>query len=153
MGIHRWQQEFDHQAKEDNRVILEALADISKRQDLLMEVVTMQQQATGGVNPMRDVMDMMQTNLSSMEIGDPQHSSLQRNLHYFQQQSGDLLPEMELKRGEVRRLGRVSLRLVVMNILLIISARCRRFKCNGHLGGRIPGRRESVHQDDACGSQ
>jgi hypothetical protein len=77
-----------------------------------MEVVMMQQQARGGANPMRDVMDMMQSNLSIMQIGDPQHSSLQRNLHYFQQESGHLLPEMELKRGEVRRLGKVSRWLV-----------------------------------------
>jgi hypothetical protein len=108
MGIHKWQQQFEFSCKEDLRLIINTLADISKRQDLFSEALAMQQQMPNyGANPMRDVMDMMQSNLSRMEIGDPRHNNLQRNLHYFQQESGDLLPDLELKRGEVHRVGKV----------------------------------------------
>jgi hypothetical protein len=107
MSIHQWQEEFEFQSKEDTRVILDALSDLAEKQKLFEEVLAMQQQTSQGTNPMRDVMDLMQSKLSLMEVGDPRHNALQRNLHYFQEKSGDLLPEMELTRGEVQRMGKV----------------------------------------------
>jgi hypothetical protein len=105
MGIHKWQQEFEQSCKEDFRQVFDILGDISQQQQLFLETQRMQQQADSSA--MRDMMDMMQNHLATMQLGDPRHNMLQRNLHYFQRESGDLLPDLELKRGEVRRMGKV----------------------------------------------
>lgn len=109
MGIHKWQQEFEQSCKEDFQQVIEILGDISQQQQLFLEAQRMQQAES---NAMRDIMDMMQNNLATMQLGDPRHNRLQRNLHYFQRESGDLLPDLELKRGEVRRVGKVQSRFL-----------------------------------------
>lgn len=106
MGIHKWQQDFEQSCKEDFQQVFDILGDISQQQQLFLETQRMQQQADSSA--MRDMMDMMQNHLATMQLGDPRHNMLQRNLHYFQRESGDLLPDLELKRGEVRRMGKYA---------------------------------------------
>lgn len=43
--------------------------------------------------------------LSTVEMGDHRHAGLQINLYGVQQETGRLLPDYDLKAGEVRRMG------------------------------------------------
>ena len=100
LKIHQWQSEFAYNRKRDQDEVLEYLAEIRNWQSI--QVAAQEDQG----RLMRDLMQMMQTLLSAVEQRDRRHVGLQRNLHHLQSNSGDLLPNMELKAGEVRRIGR-----------------------------------------------
>lgn len=100
LKIHQWQSEFAYNRKCDQDEVLEYLAEIRNWQSIQLAA----QEDQGRL--MRDLMQMMQTLLSAVEQRDRRHVGLQRNLHHLQSNSGDLLPNMELKAGEVRRIGR-----------------------------------------------
>lgn len=51
------------------------------------------------------IMSLMQQNMTYYAVNDYRHSGLSENLLTIQHASGRLLPEIELKRGEVMRIG------------------------------------------------
>ncbi|KAG6833763.1 hypothetical protein H0H87_001195 [Tephrocybe sp. NHM501043] len=98
MEIHGWQAEFATSAKLDHLELKEALSEIQVSQDIanskLDENIEMTRQM------MRMMQDLMAEN---KRLAEHTHSGMSKNLWQLQSKSGELMPELHLKSGEVRR--------------------------------------------------
>ncbi|KAJ8595364.1 kinase-like protein [Rhizopogon salebrosus TDB-379] len=102
LSILAWQTGFELSRTQDKQDIMMYLSDINNKQEL-MNVTQMQQQAD-----LRQIMTLMQKNLPgnipTMDRG------MESNLYYIQHSSHSLLPNMHLKRGEVKRIGQYAVK-------------------------------------------
>ncbi|KAG1735038.1 kinase-like domain-containing protein [Suillus lakei] len=98
LEIHKWQSAFEENQRIDNEYMVQYLGDLKNRQEILVDV---QLQQTAVVN---QILTMMQQNLPGhvSATGSAEHG-LESNLYNVLQSSRTLLPNMNLKRGEVRR--------------------------------------------------
>ncbi|TFK55856.1 kinase-like protein [Heliocybe sulcata] len=99
IAIHHWQSEFEDNAKQDHTEVMGWLAEINNSQTIMNDRITENTQL------LQQLAFFMQSGLSEYQVGDVRHNGLQSNLYDMTRRRGDLLPELELKRGEVRRLG------------------------------------------------
>lgn len=96
LEIHRWQSAFEDNQRIDNEYMIEYLGDLRNKQEILMNN---QLQQTAAVN---QILTVMQENLPS-HVSATVQRGLESNLYNLLQSSRSLLPNMNLKRGEVRR--------------------------------------------------
>jgi hypothetical protein len=97
--IHEWQSQFEACMKQDHDEIIGYLAEIANA-----GIIT--QAAVAENNKMlHSVMYNMQHALAENPIGNRTNAGLQSNLYQIQLDSKTLLPEFNLKRGEVTRIG------------------------------------------------
>lgn len=107
METHAWQAEFQHNREVDHNEVVKYLADIQNLTTIVAEVQQEQLEKLDQQNRMmQDMMKLMQDKLSTVPQRDQRHLGIQRNLHHLQIKSGGLLPNLELRAGEVRRIGR-----------------------------------------------
>jgi len=99
LEIHEWQYQFESNHKLDHDEIISYLAEISNAQDIT-HAVTVE-----GFAEIRSFMSNMQHALSETPPGHRMNAGLQSNLYQIQMDSKTLLPEFNLKRGEVTRIG------------------------------------------------
>ncbi|THH05036.1 hypothetical protein EW145_g5090 [Phellinidium pouzarii] len=97
LEIHSWMSSFDEERKKDKEETVHYLQDIKNNTDLIREAVTALPIEVAGM------MGYMQTLMGNYEAGDRRHIGLATNLYDIQEKSGQLLPKVELKHGEVRR--------------------------------------------------
>lgn len=102
ISIHAWQTSFELSRAKDKEDIVQYLGDIKNQQEL-MQVAQMQQAAD-----LHQIMKLMQKNL-------PGHipttdRGMESNLYHIQHSSQSLLPNMNLRRGEVRRIGQYAVK-------------------------------------------
>ncbi|EPQ59367.1 kinase-like protein [Gloeophyllum trabeum ATCC 11539] len=99
IAVHQWQQEWKHNADQDHQEVMEVLATINENQLFLSN------QVLESTLEIRNLARFVQQGLSDYAVGDFRHTGLQKNLYKMTARRGDLLPDLELKRGEVRRVG------------------------------------------------
>ncbi|KZT20757.1 kinase-like protein [Neolentinus lepideus HHB14362 ss-1] len=99
LATHEWQTEFKDNTKLDHMEVMEWLAEISHGQAIMNDQLTQNTQL------LQQLAFMMQSGLADYQVGDVRHNGLQSNLYQITAKKGGLLPELELRRGEVRRLG------------------------------------------------
>ncbi|KAG1820388.1 kinase-like domain-containing protein [Suillus subaureus] len=102
ISIHAWQANFELSHARDKEDIVQYLGDIRNQQEL-MQVAQTKQAAD-----LHQIMKLMQKNL-------PGHvpttdRGMESNLYYVQHSSQSLLPNMNLKRGEVKRIGQYAVK-------------------------------------------
>ncbi|KAH7903279.1 hypothetical protein BJ138DRAFT_1120539, partial [Hygrophoropsis aurantiaca] len=97
--IQTWQEEFEAMHKDDKKEIVQYLSDIKNQTTL---TIALQREDSAKIDLL---MEMMQKFLlPSTQVHDPSHG-LESNLYHVQKSSQSLLPNLNLERGEVRRLG------------------------------------------------
>jgi hypothetical protein len=102
-----WQAEFQQMRKLDQNELISYLCDIKNVQTMIADAQGEQNKKLDENTAMlQGLMKMMQDKLSLMDQGDNRHLGIQRNLHHIQTHTGSLLPNLELKAGEVRRIGK-----------------------------------------------
>ncbi|KAH7887898.1 kinase-like domain-containing protein [Phlebopus sp. FC_14] len=92
-----WQSAFEANNERDKTEMISYLSDIRNSQQIIEST---QQQHTQDI---KFIMKLMQENLSTTSSNN--NRGLETNLYHLQKSSGKLLDNMELKRGEVRRIG------------------------------------------------
>ncbi|KII95384.1 hypothetical protein PLICRDRAFT_99108 [Plicaturopsis crispa FD-325 SS-3] len=97
LDILEWQEKFNANQRRDHQELLEYLADIQHSQDITNVALQDQGQI------LFKIMAMMQNGLG--EPGEAASNGLQSNLYQLQMMSKTLLPDFNLKRGEVRRIS------------------------------------------------
>ncbi|KAG0703840.1 kinase-like domain-containing protein [Suillus ampliporus] len=96
LEIHRWQSAFEENQRIDNEYVVQYLGDLRNTQELLVDV---QLQQTAVVH---QILTVMQENLPG-DVSTTTERGLESNLYNLLLRSRTLLPNMNLKRGEVRR--------------------------------------------------
>ncbi|KAG2028269.1 hypothetical protein BDR03DRAFT_1030201, partial [Suillus americanus] len=96
LEIHRWQAAFEDNQRIDSEHMIQYLGDLRNKQEILMND---QLQQTAAIN---QILTLMQENLPGDVSATAEHG-LESNLYNLLQSSRTLLPNMNLKRGEVRR--------------------------------------------------
>ncbi|KAF7433209.1 hypothetical protein PC9H_005159 [Pleurotus ostreatus] len=100
MELHQWQHQFEVTAKQDHDETCAYLAEIQNGQQLTQQDIMQNTELT------RQLMGMVQQLMQkSNEDHDRTFSGLSSNLHQLQVHSGQLLPDLNLKSGEVQRVG------------------------------------------------
>lgn len=94
--IHRWQSAFEDNRRIDNEYMIQYLGDLKNQQEIL---VNNQLHQTAAVN---QILTVMQENLPGHVSATAEHG-LESNLYNLLRSSRTLLPNMNLRRGEVRR--------------------------------------------------
>ncbi|KDQ64686.1 hypothetical protein JAAARDRAFT_28325 [Jaapia argillacea MUCL 33604] len=94
-----WQNELAENQKRDHDQVIEYLADIKHKQEMMDDTLLKNSVM------LQDIMKMMQNALVNFDEGDFHHSGLSMNLLSLQRKAGTLLPDLELAKGEVRRIG------------------------------------------------
>ncbi|KAG2118945.1 kinase-like domain-containing protein [Suillus discolor] len=102
MSIHTWQTNFELSRTRDKEDIVQYLGDIRNQQEL-MQVAQMKQAAD-----LNQIMKLMQRNLPG-QIPTTDRG-LESNLYHIQHSSQLLLPNMNLKRNEVKRIGQYAVK-------------------------------------------
>jgi len=98
--IHNWQKEFEANQRRDHNDTMVYLSAIQNSQMITNGVLANQSEM------LRSIMTIMQNGLEESPSGsDRFNNGLQNNLYQLQLKSGELLPDFNLKRGEVRRIG------------------------------------------------
>ncbi|TDL26204.1 kinase-like protein [Rickenella mellea] len=97
--IQNWQAEFQINQKRDQDEIMSFLSDMQNQQAIENATRTAQ------YAEIKAFMTLMQDSLGNFEMGDRRHIDLQSNLYGVQRQTGQLLPHIDLRHGEVRRIG------------------------------------------------
>lgn len=123
MQIHHWQAELAESQKEDHKEVMAYLIDIANNQTIMLDaqnenkvtvtkIMGMMQQARLFLLlriPARNEPSLRSHTISQLMgefgINDRRRDGLQSNLLTIQQKSGQLLPDYELQRGEVRKTG------------------------------------------------
>jgi len=95
--VHNWQSNFKENAALDHQQVIEYLADIQNSQTIIVDVLERQSSMA------HDIMQMMQDAL--VETDPRKKRSLKRNLYRLQVATGELLPDFNLERDEVERVG------------------------------------------------
>lgn len=98
LEIHRWQSTFEINHRNDNEYMIQYLGDLRNKQEI---ITNSQLQQTAAIN---QILTVMQENLPGHVSATAEHS-LESNLYNLLLSSRTLLPNMNLKRGEVRRTG------------------------------------------------
>ncbi|GLB33605.1 putative TKL TKL-ccin protein kinase [Lyophyllum shimeji] len=105
MEIHGWQAEFATSAKLDRMELGQALSEIKIGQDI---VINMLGENLGNT---RQLMKMMQDLMAeNKRLAERAHTGISKNLWQLQAQSGELMPELHLKSGEVKRISEQPIR-------------------------------------------
>ena len=116
MEMHNWMSKFEHQRQEDHNAMIDYFSELNNNQQIMQATLLAQ------MGEVKEMMGWMQEVLSSLcnapfptqapfqkmgsyPVGDYRHTGFQKNLYTMQQSSGLLLPRIELKSGEVRRLS------------------------------------------------
>ncbi|KAG2348679.1 kinase-like protein [Suillus weaverae] len=102
MSIHAWQTSFEASRARDKEDIVQYLGDIRNQQEL-MQVAQMQQAAD-----LHQIMTLMQKNLPGQVPTTDR--GMESNLYHIQHSSQSLLPNMHLRRGEVKRIGQYAVK-------------------------------------------
>ncbi|KAG0705465.1 kinase-like domain-containing protein [Suillus ampliporus] len=102
LSIHEWQANFESSRARDKEDIVHYLGDIRNQQELIA-VAQMQQAAD-----LHQIMTMMQKNLPGQVPTTDR--GMESNLYHIQHSSHSLLPNMNLKRGEVKRIGQYAVK-------------------------------------------
>ncbi|KAG2152023.1 kinase-like domain-containing protein [Suillus cothurnatus] len=102
ISINVWQTKFELSRAQDKEDIVQYLGDIRNQQELMQVAQTKQ------AEDLHQIMKLMQKNL-------PGHvpttdRGMESNLYHVQHSSQSLLPNMNLKRGEVRRIGQYAVK-------------------------------------------
>ncbi|KAH8119614.1 kinase-like protein [Phellopilus nigrolimitatus] len=103
MQIHHWMATFAESQRQDQEETVKYLSDIQYQTHLIRETVVARDAQDASVAT--QIMAMMQNFMGQYQQGDYRHAGLSSNLYMIQQTSGQLLPDYDLKHGEVRRLG------------------------------------------------
>ncbi|KAJ7472566.1 kinase-like domain-containing protein [Mycena latifolia] len=105
--IHDWQAQFALNAQQDHRELMEFLAGIENSQTITNDALQVQTDALQSqTTDIRQLMAMMQELLRrNVGTGDRLHNGLASNLYELQLKSRELLPDFNLRSGEVVRLG------------------------------------------------
>ncbi|KAJ6599272.1 kinase-like domain-containing protein [Mycena vulgaris] len=99
-GIHEWQAQFERNTEQDRRELMDFLAEIQNSQTITNEAL--QSQTTD----IKQLMGMMQQLLGeNARTADRVHNGLSSNLYELQFKSRELLPDFNLRSGEVIRIG------------------------------------------------
>ncbi|KAG2156432.1 kinase-like domain-containing protein [Suillus clintonianus] len=96
LEIHKWQSAFEENQRIDSEHMVQYLGDLKNTQEILMDA---QLQQTTVVH---QILTVMQENLPG-HVSTTAERGLESNLYNLLQTSRTLLPNMNLKRGEVRR--------------------------------------------------
>ncbi|KAF8918399.1 kinase-like domain-containing protein [Mucidula mucida] len=105
MGIHRWQEDFEKNSRLDQLQVLQSLSEIQDAQALIAATVTQNTQTV------QMFMSMMQNSMAeNIHTADRVHTGLSTNLFQLQEASGLLLPNLQLRSGEVARTGQFPVR-------------------------------------------
>ncbi|KAF8178966.1 kinase-like domain-containing protein [Mycena galopus ATCC 62051] len=97
--IQDWKPQFKLDTEEDHRELMSYLANIENSQ-------TITKDALSQGNEIQKIMAMMQQLMGeNLGMANQQHNGLPSNLYDLQLKSGELLPEMHLRAGEVVRIG------------------------------------------------
>ncbi|KAL5528090.1 hypothetical protein ACEPAF_7226 [Sanghuangporus sanghuang] len=99
MEMHNWMAKFNQQRQEDHNEMITYFSEINNSQQIMQATFISQ------MNEVKGMMGWMQEQMGSYPVGDYRHTGFQRNLYTIQQSSGQLLPRIELKSGEVRRVS------------------------------------------------
>ncbi|KAL0949596.1 hypothetical protein HGRIS_009644 [Hohenbuehelia grisea] len=100
MEIHEWQHDFALNHKRDHDEVMEYLAEIQNSQQISSSAVAEDRET------LRKMMGMMQQLLTeNVEARDRTSAGLSNNLYDIQSKSRELLPDMNLRSGEVQRIG------------------------------------------------
>ncbi|KAG2146626.1 kinase-like domain-containing protein [Suillus clintonianus] len=102
LSIHAWQINFDLSRARDKDDMVQYLGDIKNQQEL-MRVAQMQHTAE-----LREIMKLMQKNLPGLVPTTDR--GMESNLYHIQHSSHSLLPNMHLRRGEVKRIGQYAVK-------------------------------------------
>jgi serine/threonine protein kinase len=102
LEIHDWQSQFESNHKLDHDEIISYLAEISNSQDITLAVTV------EGFAKTMAFMSNMQQALSETPTGHRVNAGLQSNLYQVQMDTKTLLPEFNLNRGEVTRIGQFA---------------------------------------------
>jgi len=97
--LHDWQSRFDSCQKQDHDEIIEYLAEIANAGKITQAALAENNRMLHGV------MSSMQNALAENPMGHRTNAGLQSNLYQIQVDTKTLLPEFNLKRGEVTRIG------------------------------------------------
>ncbi|KAG6837924.1 hypothetical protein H0H93_008318 [Arthromyces matolae] len=105
LEIHEWQAEFATRTRLDHLELKEALSEIQVAQDIANSKLDANLELT------RQMMSMMQNLMAeNKKTAQNTHNGLSKNLWQLQSQSGELMPELHLKSGEVRKIGNQPMR-------------------------------------------
>lgn len=102
METHRWMTDFEKQRQEDHAEMIAYFSDVQNNQQISRETQVTMASDTAKILAM---MERMQDFMGSYPVGDYRHRGLQQNLLTMQRTSGQLLPKVELRHGEVRRVS------------------------------------------------
>ncbi|KAF5387773.1 hypothetical protein D9615_000212 [Tricholomella constricta] len=100
MEIHGWQTEFATSAKLDHMELKESLSELKVGQELTN--IKLEENMEMARQMMKMMQDLMAENKA---LAERTHTSISKNLWQLQVQSGELMPELHLKSGEVRRIN------------------------------------------------
>ncbi|OCB91594.1 kinase-like protein [Sanghuangporus baumii] len=90
---------FDRQRKEDQNELINYFSDFKNNHQIMQETIVAK------VDEVKVVMGVIQETMGNFPVGDEQHKGLKKNLYTMQETSGQLLPRIELKSDEVRRVS------------------------------------------------
>ncbi|KAI5115920.1 hypothetical protein M0805_005351 [Coniferiporia weirii] len=97
LEIHSWTASVDQRLDHNHKEVIEILSDLKYRIDITNEARISKPPVVASV------MSNMQNYMGEYNMGDRYHKGLAVNLFGIQESSGQLLPGVELKHGEVRR--------------------------------------------------
>ncbi|TFK27094.1 kinase-like protein [Coprinopsis marcescibilis] len=98
--ILEWQSEFAANSERDHKKLLENMAELKRTQEATLDV------ARDSNELLRSLMDMMQKAMSqNKQTAEKIQQGLSVNLYQLQQQCGELLPDLNLSSGEVKRIS------------------------------------------------
>ncbi|KAJ7904313.1 kinase-like domain-containing protein [Mycena olivaceomarginata] len=92
--------QFKLDTEEDHRELVAYLVDIQNSQEITNDILKIQ---TGDIQQMMRMMQQMMGN--NLRTANQQHNGLSSNLYDLQFKSGELLPDFNLRSGEVIRVG------------------------------------------------
>ncbi|TFK50756.1 kinase-like protein [Heliocybe sulcata] len=95
IDTHTRQEEFIQRQKQDSEDLLDQLASLREGQRLVLGMV---EQTHDGIH---QITSFMQNHLTDYSKSDPRRETLARNLHLLIKETGELLPDLDLSRGEV----------------------------------------------------
>ncbi|KAL5500981.1 hypothetical protein ACEPAH_9368 [Sanghuangporus vaninii] len=97
--IHRRMTSFERQRQEDKNELITYLSDSRNKDQIKQDTIVAK------VDEVIGVMEVMQEVMGNFPVRDERHKGLKKNLYTMQETSGQLLPRIELKSGEVRRVS------------------------------------------------
>jgi hypothetical protein len=108
MAINEWQSECEVRMRQDHEELIQGLAELNVKADNIQRAQAEQSQQLAERRELDlQLMSLLQRSLGAVDIANDAHARMQQNLLHLQLGWDELLPDMELKHGEVKRVGTV----------------------------------------------